>query len=76
MDLFLRNETRRDWELVEIKRFLPLTGTYLDAPRLSHEITDGIGQFQHYQSMLKQDAVRKKLEADGIDYCEPELRLG
>lgn len=75
IDLFLRNETMRDWELVEIKRFLPLTGTQRDAPRLSREITDGIGQLQHYQSILKQDEVRRKLEADGFDYWEPELRL-
>jgi hypothetical protein len=76
LDLFLRNSVSRDWELYEIKRIVPLIGRdYRDVRTLSTEIYGALAQLKNYARILGQEEVRRSLERDGIDYCEPELRL-
>jgi hypothetical protein len=75
LDMFLRNQVTRDWELHEIKRMAKLTGTYRDAPILSREVLGGLRQLRNYARILRQDEIKRSFAREGIDYYEPELRL-
>lgn len=75
IDIFLRNAIERDWELIELKRKGKIISTYRDVPTLSSRITGAISQLRNYQRILQQDTVKKKLEQQGIEYYEPQLRL-
>jgi len=75
LDIFLRNQIEKDWELFEIKRLVPLTGNYRDIPVLSREITTAISQVRNYVRILQQDKVKQSMYREGIEYFEPELRL-
>ncbi len=75
IDIFLRNAVERDWELVELKRHSKIISRYRDIPTLSAEVCGAIGQLKNYGRILQQDRVKKKLQEDGIEYFEPQLRL-
>ncbi len=75
LDIYLRDSIERDWELVELKRPVKLTGTYRDAPVLAYEVPAAIQQLRNYARILNQDRVRRRLAAEGIEYCAPSLRL-
>jgi hypothetical protein len=75
LDIFLRNSIERDWELIEIKRVIKLTGSYRDAPVLAHEIHAAIQQVKIYARTLSQDSVKRELAQRGIEYYYPSLRL-
>ncbi len=75
IDLFLRNSIKNDWELFEIKRPIPLTGTYRDVPVFAKEVLNAMHQVRNYGRILKQDKVKRHFAAEGIDYYEPVLHL-
>ena len=75
LDLFLRNSIISDWELFEIKRAVPLTGTFRDTPVMAAEVSHSIQQVQNYSRNLSSDSVKRRLAAEGIEYFEPSLNL-
>lgn len=75
LDVFLRNSVINDWELFEIKRPVKVTSTYRDVPVIAHEVTQAIQQAKNYARILTQDAVKKQLAKEGIEYYEPSLNL-
>lgn len=75
VDLFIRDSVSRDWELVEVKRLLPVAREYRGVPAFTAEITGAIRQLRNYKRILAQDAVKRELHAAGLDYWEPSLRL-
>jgi hypothetical protein len=75
LDVFVRNAVVNDWELFEIKRAIPLAGTYRDVPVLSREIHGAIQQIRNYSRILADDRVKRHFAAQGIEYYEPALHL-
>lgn len=75
LDMFLRNSVTNDWDLVEIKRPVPLTRTSRDAPVISRHVVDAIHQVKNYARLLAQDKVKKHFAKQGIEYCEPRLSV-
>ncbi|MEO6452559.1 MAG: hypothetical protein ABIN97_00695 [Ginsengibacter sp.] len=75
LDIFLRNAVERDWELIELKATGKIVTNYRDVPTLSARITGAISQLRNYERILQQDSVKKKMQQQGIEYYEPQLRL-
>jgi len=75
LDIFLRNGVFNDWELFEVKRYVPLSGTYRDCPVLAAEVHHAIQQVKNYRRLLSQEVVKRALAKEGIEYFEPSLRL-
>ena len=75
LDLFLRNSIISDWELFEIKRVVPLTGTYRDTPVMATEVLHSVQQVKNYSRNLSSDSVKRRLAREGIEYFEPSLNL-
>jgi hypothetical protein len=75
LDIFLKNSVINDWELYEVKRLIPLTGTYRDVPVISKEVAYALQQTKNYLRILSQDVVKRKLAQQGIEYFEPTLNL-
>jgi len=72
----MRNALEEDWELFELKRSnVALTKTISDVPLLVTSVNDAIAQVKNYKRILEQDAVKKRLAEDGIEYYEPEINL-
>lgn len=75
LDVFLRNSIVHDWDLFEIKRVVPLTSTYRDAPAMAAEVCHSIQQVKNYSRLLSSDSVKRRLTKEGIEYFEPSLNL-
>lgn len=76
LDVFMRNALEGDWELYELKRSnVELTKSISDVPSLVASVNDAIAQIKNYKRILEQDAVKRTLAADGIEYYEPEINL-
>ena len=76
LDIFMRNSLVGDWELFELKRSnIELTKSISDVPLFVTAVNNAIGQLKNYKHILEQDAVKRKLESDGIEYYEPEINL-
>jgi hypothetical protein len=76
LDIFMRNVLEGDWELYELKRSnVELTKSISDVPSLVASVNDAIAQMKNYKHILEQDAVKRKLAVDGIEYYEPEINL-
>jgi hypothetical protein len=75
LDIFIRNSVFNDWDLFEIKRIIPLTRTYRDAPVIAREVSYAVQQVKNYGRILSQDSVRRKFAEQGIEYYEPSLNL-
>jgi len=75
LDILLRNAVERDWELIELKANGKIVSIYRDVPTLSARITGAISQLRNYERILQQDSVKKKMQLQGIEYYEPQLRL-
>ncbi len=75
LDILLRNAVERDWELIELKANGKIIAKYRDIPTLSARMTGAISQLRNYERILQQDNVKKKMQQQGIEYYEPQLRL-
>lgn len=76
LDIFMRNVISQDWDIYELKRAnVKLTKTISGLPRFVNVVNDAIAQIKNYQRILNQDAVRKKLEGEGIEYYNPQINL-
>ncbi|MBU0595909.1 DUF4263 domain-containing protein [Candidatus Bipolaricaulota bacterium] len=75
LDVFLRNAVTADWELFELKKNVDITRTVRDVPVLRSEVYSAIQQLLNYKRILNQDHVKRQLAEEGIEYCEPEMRL-
>lgn len=76
LDVFLRNSVSRDWNLLELKRSnVRLTGTARDIPVLANTVARALHQVRNYGRLLAQDAIKRRLARDGIEYYEPSLGL-
>lgn len=75
LDIFLRNSISNDWELFEIKRELDIITNYRNSPTFKSVVYKSIEQLRNYASILNQEAVKKKLKKEGIEYFYPELHL-
>lgn len=75
LDVFMRNAIKKDWELFELKKIIPLTKTYRDVPTLTSEIYSSIQQIKNYDRLLKNPEVKDYFNKEGIEYYEPTLHL-
>lgn len=76
MDLFIRNAITKDWEIFELKKpTVKLTKTVRDVPVLTSAVVETIAQARNYQKTLSQDAIKRSLSADGIEYYEPVINI-
>lgn len=75
LDVFLRNSVLGDWELLELKRVIPLTQSFRDIPVFCAEVNRAIQQAAYYAKLLKEDQVKRKFAAMGIEYFEPSVSL-
>lgn len=75
VDLMVHNRLENDWEIIELKKKIPLIRNYRDMSAFSSEVTGAIYQLKNYYELLLQERVRESLKRDGIDYCYPRLKL-
>lgn len=76
MDIFMRNSVLSDWELFELKRpDVQLTRTKSDVPLFTAAVNEAIAQVKNYKRILQDDAVKRKMEAAGIEYYVPRINL-
>ena len=75
LDIFIRNSIFNDWDLYELKRVVPVTGSHRDIPVLTSEVTRAIQQTLYYEKLLNSDIIRRRLAKDGIEYASPSLNL-
>lgn len=75
LDIFLRNSTSHDWELMELKKADNIVKNINNIPTFTYQVTSGLQQLKYYSSLLNHDNVKRSLANDGIEYYYPELRL-
>lgn len=75
VDLMVHNRLENDWEIIELKKKIPLVKNYRDIPVFSSELSGAILQLKNYYNLLLQERVRESLKRDGIDYYYPRLKL-
>lgn len=76
LDIFMRNSISKDWDIYELKRSsVKLTKTKSDVPMFVSAVHDALTQLRNYKSILSQDKVKRKFEAKGIKYYNPQFNL-
>ena len=76
IDLFLHDVQKDDWELVELKKLIPLGKmNSRSTPAFREEIITAIMQLKTYQRIFEQSIVKRKLYEDGIKYYQPSYTL-
>lgn len=76
LDIFMRNSISKDWDIYELKRSsVKLTKTKSDVPMFVSAVHDALTQLRNYKRILSQDKVKRKFEAKGIKYYNPQFNL-
>jgi len=76
IDLFLHDAQRDDWELMELKKLIPLGKmNNRSIPAFRNEVISAITQLKAYQRIFEQSVVKNKLSEDGIKYYQPSFTL-
>lgn len=76
LDIFMRNSISKDWDIYELKRSsVKLTKTKSDVPMFVSAVHDALTQLRNYKRILSQDKIKRKFEAKGIKYYNPQFNL-
>lgn len=75
IDLMIHDSVQNDWEIIELKKQIPITRLYRDIPSFTSDIIGAINQLRNYHDILMQQKVKERFLREGIEYYHPAMKL-